>query len=817
MLTVKDAQWEPRFEPLDDVTILGAAGGWLSVRDGKGRQYVRGEACDAFTFKAAGALGTHTVFHEDESGRTVGSVAFAVDCKTDVDDEGGRFHELLRMLYWTMVAHWGEVSAFRHDGKVYKYFVTWLRDHVHTLKGMKYYYGDLKTGIELYADTQREDGMIWDKVDTEATSRPTHRDHWFGRDGFIRPADDGMRRMERIPVENDVEYLFVEGLYYTWKATGDTEWMAGLLDNAVRAYEYSTSDPFRWSEKYGLLKRGFTIDTWDFQAEEDVAISGHAMVVDKDRSRFGVMHGDNTGFFAGCNYLAEMLAVAGRQADAEKFRRLGREIKQRLDDLSWNGEFYIHHVPEDPDVKRDLGVDQSRQVSLSNSYALNRGLTHDQCRAVIRTYQRIRDEMPKTSPGEFYQIYPPFERGFGGHNSKWHYMNGGVTTIVAGELAHGAFENGFERYGVDILERVRGWGEAHQGYLHCTYRGAMAEPPERSFETVDITGRANVDLCGEGAPGVPGWTGEGENDLARMPTGRQTFEDIPFDVIDPASNGRRACIGISSREGYAAECALPIGRKAASVYFLHTAAGGGLVGSFEIHYADGEKLTEYVLTGRHLNGWWLPKAPSHDRKASATCKVAWWGPNAVFPNVGNYVYGYDNPRPDAEIEKIVLRAPDNGKFWAILGLTLCDAPVFFPPDDLSFGIPDNWGAAAVVYALIEGLAGVKDTDRAFDTALLAPRWVAADVNKARATVKYEASGGYVRYDYARQDGRLVLEVTGNAELMNLALLLPEGREPDAVRLDGEEAQFELKTVESSPYLCLDIRGLGAHRIEVALK
>jgi len=804
--------------PLDTVSVRGADEGHIVVTDGEGREYVRAEAVEGFAFQVGGALGRHMVHHEDAEGRLIAAIGFEVDCETAIDDEGGRFKDLLFMLYWTMVGRGGEVGTFRDGDRIYKYFVGWLRDHVHTLKGMKYFYPDLKSAIELYADTQREDGMVFDKVDKDFSPRPTHRDHWFGPGGFIRKVDGGVRRMERIPVENDVEYLFVEGLYYTWKATGDDEWMRGLLDNAIKAFQYSTSDPYRWSDKLGLLKRGFTIDTWDFQAAEDAAITGHAMVVDAQKSRFGVMHGDNTGFMAGCRYLAEMLEAAGRTQEAQQFRELGRRIKERLDQVAWNGEFYTHHVPEDPEVVRDLGVDQSRQVSLSNAYALNRGLTHQQCVAVIETYRRIRNEMPESSPGEFYQIYPPFERGFGGHNSKWHYMNGGVTTIVAGELAHGAFEHGYEAYGVDILERVHGWGKAHDGYLHCTYRGAMPEPPERNFTPLDLTGVANIDLASEGADGVPGWSGEPGNDLANMPTGRQTFEDVPFDVIDPAQNGRRAAIGVCSRPGYYEECVVPVGAKAASVYFLHTAGGDTLTGAFEVQYADGSAHHEYVMKGRQLGNWWLPSDPPHNRQSEPVARVAWWGPNAVFPNVGCYVYGFDNPHPDKQIDRIVLRAARNGAFWAVLGLTLCDAPVFFTPSDLSYGIPDNWGAAAVLYALVEGLAGVKDTGVAFDRALVAPRWVAADVNAATATVKYRASGGYVRYRYEldKDAGVIRLNLAASAETNRLEVLLPEGRRARAMRVNGEPVEFEAGTVESSNYACTELSGPGPAAIEVHL-
>ncbi len=816
MLKVKAE--EHTAKPLDRVTVEGTAGGVVSVRDAMGREYVRAPGASEVRFRVSGALGHHLVFLEDDAGKIRETTSFRVDCRTEIEDEGGRFHDLLDMLYYTMTSRGGSGGIVKLEGKFYKFFVRWLRDHVHTLKGMKYFAGDIKTGIELYADHQQDNGMIWD-LTTPATKETTWRDHTFSYGGFIAPAQDGKIRFERIPVENDVEYLFLEGLYYTWKATGDDAWMAGLLDNAIRAVEYSTTDPYRWSEKYGLLKRGFTIDTWDFQSAEDAAITGHAMVIDKDKTRFGVMHGDNTGFVAGLRYLAEMLTVAGRAGEAGRYGKLADEMKQRLDKIAWNGKFYTHHVPEDPSVERDLGVDLGSQVSLSNAYDLNRGLTHEQCVAIIKTYQRIREDMPATSPGEFYQIYPPFERGFGGHNSKWHYRNAGVTTIVAGELAHGAFEHGFEEYGADILDRVRGWGEKHEGFLHCTLRGAMREKPERSFGALDISAQANVDFFGEGADGVTGWTGEGpKNDLRRMSTGKQSYHDIPFDVIDPAANGRRACLGISSLEDYSPEISVPVGRKAASLYFLHALAGNDLVGWITLRYADGETCVRYIHSGREIAPWYMPRDPGVGRSGDPVCKVAWRGGNGTFANVGCYVFGMDNPHPERDVAEVVFTAAETGCKWFVLGVTACDAPVYFPPSDLSFGIPHNWGAAAVVYALIEGLAGVKDTGRAFDRALLAPRWPAAGVRSASATVKYEASGGYVRYRYALDEaaGKMSLEAASSADSVKLEILLPEGKEPKGVTLDGKKTEFETKTVESSRYVCLDLEGIGVHEIEVAL-
>lgn len=49
-------------------------------------------------------------------------------------------------------------------------------------------------------------------------------------------------------------------------------------------------------------------------------------------------------------------------------------------------------------------------------------------------------------------------------------MNGGVNTIVAGELAKAALQHGYEAYGVDILRRVNELMDQHNGDLPVAYR-----------------------------------------------------------------------------------------------------------------------------------------------------------------------------------------------------------------------------------------------------------------------------------------------------------------------------------------------------------
>ena len=775
------------FSPLQEITISTNQAGSIRVFDGQNREYFGQELSGAVKLTIGGALGNQLVILQDKKGRPVDFATFSVNCHTRLEDSSGRYRKLMDVLYYTMTNEWErEADVVRYNGKYYHHFVRWIRDHVHTLKGMKYFYPELKTGIDLYAESQREDGMIWDNYN----KRPAEGDYWeqrFDYGDFVRVVDDGKQEFRRIPVENDVEYLFLEGIYFTWKASGDHAWMKKMLDPALKAVAYSTSDPYRWSKKYQLLKRGYTIDTWDFQNDEDADIStgpdhyADPMVVKLPYTRFGIMFGDNTGMAAGCNYLAEMLAFSGRNQEAEQIRETGEKIRERLDQVAWNGRFFKHHVPEDPEIQRDLGVDENSQVSLSNAYSINRNIKPQQAEAIIRTYMELREKMPSSSPGEWYTIFPPFGKGYGSHNTQWSYMNGGVTTIVAGELAHGAFEQGFESYGVDILNRLLDLSEKTEGFLHCTYRGAMEPAPERSFQPLSLHAIANTDTHGNTVEGVAGWTGEGENDLHEFPVGRQVFDGIPFEIIDPAANGRKACLGLSGDTPYADEAQLEVNQKAASVYFLHIADKPYYAGKISLQYEDGSTHVDHVGPGK-ISGWWYPSAPQ-DRKQTPAMRVAWRGKNDKSRNVGVCLYGLNNPHGDKTISAIHFKSAGDSTKWMVLGITLSDHPRFFLPDMISAGIPDNWGAAAVVYALVEGLCGVKDRGVAFHKVTLSPRWTAAGEPEADVSIKYPASGGYVSYKYRHGADTISLYFTGSLEDVRLEILLPSGKEVQNVLIN----------------------------------
>lgn len=791
-ITFSNAPEKGYYQPLDQIILASDIPGMVTVRDAEQDIYLQTRVKSELIFQTGGALGTHSICLRDKSGTIMDQARFYLGARTHIEEESGKYESLLNTLYWTMVKNRGETDIVRLDQMFYKYFVRWLRDHVHTLKGMKYFYKDLKSGIDLYSDYQRDDGMIWDNL----MPRNREKNWWDKRfqDGdFIKHVENNTYEFKRIPVENDVEYLFIEGLYYTWKATGDDAWMQSHLDHALKAIKYSRTDPYRWSLKYNLLKRGFTIDTWDFQPQEDAErVGGDIMVVDTAKTRFGIMFGDNTGMAAACQYLGEMLDTADRHEKAEEIRTFGRSLKQRLDALAWNGSYYTHHVPEDTSVSRDFGgTDQHKQVSLSNAYSLNRTLTHDQCVSIIKTYQRIRKMMPESSPGEWYAIYPPFNKGF--HLPKWEYMNGGVTPIVAGELAHGAFEHGFESYGVDILNRVAVLASETDDYLHCAYRGKMPDPVQRQFTTVPID-----DVANSVYPGAKS-TQDGESLAAQAgEDGWAKFYQIPF--ILKYKSVQNNCITVSRTE-FPTECRVEIDQKVKSVYVLHSSDPVQTAGTLTLKYDDGTHYTDFIINHDNIGNWWHTASNAHK---------AWRSNNAGHFDA-LYVYGLNNPYPDKTIKSIQFKAGSDKRYW-IRGITLSDYEVYFAPDKISYGIPDNWGAAAVVYALLEGLAGIQDLGTAFDPVLISPRWSAADVSRASAVVKYEACGGYAAYSYACDKEGISFEFTGSGVSTKIRLLIAD--KPKTLKVDDQMVEFELRTIEASPYIVFNCDGKGVHTARI---
>lgn len=791
-------------QPLDKLVVIGTSGKKVIVTDGQNKKYYESSLSPNAIFLAGGALGKHTVFLVDEKGAEKPVANFHVSAKTVIDDRG-YYKEMLDLFssgMWELPGK--QTGTVTWNGKLYHYFVPWGLDHCHTMKGAKYFNGKGAEFVDLCREAQREDGMIWSFVQYQPNA-----DYWLTRDkytGYSKKIGDKV--FVRQPTENHPEYIFVNTIYQCWKAAGDDEWMKKNLQAASRALDYTVNDPARWSKRFGLLKRVYTIDSWDFQVEDeylpDLGIT-NSMILDPVKSKFGIFFGDNTGYITACFELAEMFQRSGMAAEAEKYRVRGKELKKRLDSIAWNGRFYTHFIEEDTTVKRNLGVDEKSQLAQSNAYSLNRDIDTSQKKAIINTYLELRQRLPVGSPGEWYAIYPPFQRGFTIHNAVWQYMNGGVGGHVAGELARGAFENGYEGYGADILNRLFELGKKYDRKIYFAYTGSLGpSPPPPSYKPLDLSAYANMDSWDKGGSESKPWmlVKRKGDDFHNLPTGDQTFDKIRFRLIDPEKNGRKAVVAVSRLSGFPASVEIPVNDTAGSIYLLHTSTkptSENVVGNVTFVYADGTKRNNYMISGKHLTYWWFSQLKT-DRSG-----IAWYGKNDVSEGIGLSWCAIDNPDPQKVISKILLEAPDDNGIYTVFGITLSNRAHYIPVNPVSFGGPDNWAAATATAALIEGLAGVKDAPNteAYSAPIVSPRWINTKANDVFVSVRYEASNGYVSYRYKIIPERKQIEliVTGSGNRIMYHIQLPDKiQTAKSVKRGNNNLPFRIFTIENTSYV-----------------
>jgi hypothetical protein len=481
-------------QPLQRVGISNVKGGSIKVFDGHGKEYFSSAAKPIINFIVGGALGKQVVRVYNDQQETTDSINFYVDAKTNIDDDG-YYKSMFDLFYKGMfVDNKTGVDTIKWNGKEYSVFVQWGLDNFHTMKGMKYFMPNGNELIDIQRQSQRQDGMIYSFVQYQSNA-----DYFLTRDKFSGYSKKiGDKVFVRQPTENHPEYIYVNTIYDCWKSMGDTAWMKLNLSSAQKALDYAPNDAARWSKRFGLLKRAYTIDSWDFAVEDeympDLGIT-NSMIIDPYKTKFGVFFGDNTGYITACYQLAEMLGFAGDSANAKKYTQRADEMKERLNKLTWNGKFFTHFIDEDSGVHRNLGVDEKTQFAQSNAYSLNRNISHEQSKAIIESYINLKNNLPVGSPGEWYAIYPPFQKGFTQHDAIWQYMNGGVGGHVAGELARGAYENGFENYATDVLNRIFELGKKYGNHISFAYTGSMLPPPPAPvYRPLDISAYVNMDL-----------------------------------------------------------------------------------------------------------------------------------------------------------------------------------------------------------------------------------------------------------------------------------------------------------------------------------
>lgn len=324
------------------------------------------------------------------------------------------------------------------DGRVIIVGKNWIRDNVHITKAMRHWEQDIKSFLDFIIETQREDGQFYELI------KQMDDPHWkhVNEDCYVLYPEDNLS-LVRLELEADIEYLVVEGAVYLYKMTGDNEWLKKVLPKLEKGINYITSDKKRWDSERGLVKRPFTIDTWDFTNSFDSAYNRRIA----EDEKMSVMHGDNSGVYQAMNQLAWFNRRLGNEKAAIKWESRAEELKKNIFKYLWNGKFFIHQLHIN---HNGIDTKECERLSLSNTYDINRGVTDlEQSRSIINEYLERRKTTENFA--EWFSIDPPYEKFNSFKPGK--YVNGSISPFAAGELAKAAFNNGYEEYGWDIISR----------------------------------------------------------------------------------------------------------------------------------------------------------------------------------------------------------------------------------------------------------------------------------------------------------------------------------------------------------------------------
>jgi hypothetical protein len=379
-------------------------------------------------------------FQIRRSGRPVADGSILLRAKTSF--EGGSFTSLFDRLCET-VRHDRSRSPRMRKGKAIYTNPSWVRDHIHEMKAYKYWENDLVSFVDTLIEMQHPDGFFYEILTGRRGGDADHLTFVNPKHRMEEP-EDGLGWV-RLEIEADVEYLMVEAAYAIWQATGDGAAMRARLPHLEKGLLYDFTDPTRWDAEHGALKRTFTIDTWDFT----YGVSDQNRKIEPGMP-MGIMHGDNSGLHHACRQLAQMYSAAGDPAKSRQWDQRAAGLRERVNRLCFNGRYYTHQILLQP---VETGVREEDILSLSNTYDINRGLpTHEMAVRILDEYQARRKLRQATHFAEWFSIDPPYPMFFRYAAGK--YINGGIASFVAGELAKAALNEGREDYGADILNRV---------------------------------------------------------------------------------------------------------------------------------------------------------------------------------------------------------------------------------------------------------------------------------------------------------------------------------------------------------------------------
>ena len=177
---------------------------------------------------------------------------------------------------------------------------------------------------------------------------------------------------------------------------------------------------------------------------------------------------------------------------------------------------------------------------------------------------------------------------------------------------------------------------------------------------------------------------------------------------------------------------------------------------------------------------------------------------------GTYVNGAISPFTAGELAKGAFGCGYEAYGWDILQrfmkMVAKDGAVYFlynpkgGNSTTAYMGPSAWGAAALLSAVDEGLAGIVNAGFGYDEIAFSPRWPVTPYRELRYVTGYESVGRYVDCRYVQTDEGFRYHLRSPAKKIRAHLLVPQGKTPKTLRVNGTETSFTIALVGESRYL-----------------
>ena len=215
----------------------------------------------------------------------------------------------------------------------------------------------------------------------------------------------------------------------------------------------------------------------------------------------------------------------------------------------------------------------------------------------------------------------------------------------------------------------------------------------------------------------------------------------------------------------------------------------------------------------------------YQRRRKTTSAFAEWftvdppyEPTFGSHETGTYVNGAISPFTAGELAKGAFGCGYESYGWDILQrfmkMVEKDGAVYFlynpkgGNSTTAYLGPSAWGAAALLSAVDEGLAGIVNTGFGYDEIAFSPRWPVTPYRELRYVTGYESVGRYVDCRYVQTEEGFRYHLRSPAKKVSAHLLVPSGKTPKALRVNGAETSFTLSTVGESWYVDATVTPVG---------